>query len=101
MSSMEWKAGDWAIYRKQKHGTSPGPRAHDLHPATAGDTYAYVVDKYWIVESIMPDGTLQLRTRRGKRHTIAADDPHLRKPHWWERWLFASRFQSIAPSPEQ
>jgi hypothetical protein len=95
MGSPVWKPGDWAIYRKQKQSASPGPRAENVHPATAGETYSYVVDKHWVVDAVLDDGRLQLRTRRGKLHVVAADDPRLRRATWWERWLLADRFRSI------
>jgi hypothetical protein len=98
MSSAVWKPGDWAIYTKQKFSTVPGPRAQGVVPAAAGETYSYLVDKYWIVESVLEDGSLRLRTRRGKQHTIPPDDPRLRPVRWWERWLLAGRFRAIESS---
>lgn len=60
--------------------------------AERGDTYQYVVDKYWVVQSLQDEGLL-LRTRTGKEHVVAADDPRLRLARWWERWLLADRFR--------
>lgn len=94
-----WKPGDWAIYRKQKRSTSPGPRAEDIHAAPAGETYTYVVEKHWIVEEVLDGGELRLRTRRGKQHVVRLDDPRLRRPRWWERFLLASRFRTVENSP--
>lgn len=91
----EWKPGDWAIYRKQKTSTTPGPRAANVRPSEKGDEYRYWVDKYWIVESVLESGELQLCTRRGKRNVVSVDDPFLRPPGWWERLLFRRRFTSI------
>lgn len=95
MKSVDWKVGDWAIYRKQKRSGSPGPRATAVYPDEHGDSYTYVVDKYWIVEAITDSGELQLVTRTGKRHTVAADDHRLRPPRWWERWTLAGRFRNV------
>jgi hypothetical protein len=95
----EYHAGDWVIYRKQKSSTVPGPRATNVHAASKGNLYRYTVDKFWVIDSIENDGTLQLRTRRGKRHRVAQDDPQLRKARIWERWLHRSRFESIASTP--
>lgn len=92
----QWKPGDWAVYRMHKRSTSPGRRAKHVHPAQSGDSYSYAVDKFWVVEEVIADGSTQLRTRRGKKRTIANDDPNLRRPKWWERWLFASRFSAVA-----
>ena len=88
--------GDWVIYRKQKSSKSPGPRATDVFPATAGDTYSYIVEKYWIVEDIDEEGDVTLRTRRGKSHKVQASDPSLRVPRWWERLLYRQRFEAIS-----
>jgi hypothetical protein len=79
--------GAAVIYRAQKFSSHPGPRAEDVDPAPNGDTYCYSVDKYWRVDEALPDGQIVVRTRRGKRHTLKADDPRLRPPSWWE-WLF-------------
>ncbi|MBX3440532.1 MAG: hypothetical protein KF861_23785 [Planctomycetaceae bacterium] len=93
-----WKPGEWVIYRKQKRSTSPGPRAEEVHPAPAGETYSYVVEKYWIVQQVLGDGRLQMLTRRGKTHVVAPDDPRLKRPRWWERWLFKARFRAVEDS---
>jgi hypothetical protein len=99
MTSPVWSPGDRAIYRKQKRSTSPGPRAEEIHAAPAGETYTYVVEKYWIVEEVLESGDLRLRTRRGKQHVVRPDDPRLRRPKWWERFLLASRFRAVESSP--
>ena len=66
--------GDWVIYKKSKYSTQPGPRAKNVSPAQSGDKYAYTVDKFWVVADVLEDGRLVLRTRRGKEHTVGADD---------------------------
>ena len=81
---VEFAPGDWVIYRKSKRSPVPGPRAKQIAPSVHGDDYGYVVDKFWIVQEVLPDGRLRLRTRRGKDHQIAPDDPNLRRPRWWE-----------------
>lgn len=85
--------GDWVVYRKQKHSTSPGPRAKGVAAAPQGETYAYTVDKYWVVKSQSDNSQVLLITRTGKQHEVALSDPNLRPAKWWERWLFADRFQ--------
>jgi hypothetical protein len=92
LSVDDFAAGDWVIYTKQKVSQSPGRRAQEVSPAEKGDTYSYVVDKYWIVAEVQADGKLMLKTRRGKQHVVEPDDPMLRKASWWERILYASRF---------
>lgn len=96
MLGIGFQTGDWVVYRKTKHSPQPGPRADNVVPAEHGDDYTYTVDKYWVVEQVKEDGTLLLRTRRGKEHTIRSSDPNLRKARWWERRLYRSRFESIA-----
>lgn len=95
---MEWNRGDLAVYQMQKRSTSPGPRAKDVHPAGSGDTYSYIVDKYWVVADIRDDGSLVLRTRRGKEHVVSPDDFRLRKPRLLERWLLSHRFPRLDAS---
>ncbi|WP_425396925.1 hypothetical protein [Aeoliella sp.] len=86
-------SGDWVVYRKQKHSTSPGPRAKDVAAAPSGETYAYTVDKYWVVKDCLEDDQVLLITRTGKEHTVPLGDPNLRSARWWERWLYGERFR--------
>jgi hypothetical protein len=90
------KPGDPVVYQLSKVSTDPGPRARDVHPAEFGETYRYLVDKYWKVADVLPDGQVVLVTRRGKRHVVHADDPRLRPARWWERWLYRSRFPDLS-----
>ena len=92
---LELKPGDPVIYRVCKTSTDPGPRAQDVFPAEHGDWYSYQVDKYWVVSEVLSDGSLMLVTRRGKQHTVPADDPRLRAARWWERWLYRDRFPAV------
>lgn len=92
------RPGDWVVYRKSKSSTAPGPRAKDVVAAKLGETYSYVVDKYWVVKSRPDEGTLLLSTRTGKEHLVAASDPNLRRVRWWERWLLADRFPALDQS---
>lgn len=98
-SASSYKIGDCVIYRKTKYSDHPGPRARRVSPAPNGDEYIYLVDKFWIVEEIQPDGKIVLRTRRGKQHTISSDDPNLRKARLWERYWFRSRFDAMLQEP--
>ncbi|TWU35789.1 hypothetical protein Q31b_52240 [Novipirellula aureliae] len=90
-----WKTGDWVIYRKQKNSKSPGQRASNVHPASKGDLYHYVVDKYWIVEKVLDNGDIQLGTRRGKTHQVNPKDSLLRHASWWQRLLYRRRYHAI------
>jgi hypothetical protein len=83
------------VFCKLKASARPGPRARTVSPAPHGETYTYLVDKLWVVEEIVPDGNLVLRTRRGKRHIVAADDARMHPASWWERLRFWGRFPQI------
>jgi hypothetical protein len=87
-----FRPGDVVVYRKQKSSVHPGQHARAVEPAPHGDDYTYCVDKFWRVEAVGPDDTLVVRTRKGKHLTIAAGDPNLRRPRWWERLLLRHRF---------
>ena len=89
-----FRRGDVVVVARQKFSTSPGPRAREVSPATSGDSYSYIVDKYWLVKSC-DDGELRLLTRTGKEHVIPADDFRVRKPTIWERLFARSRFPSL------
>ncbi|MEE2938505.1 MAG: hypothetical protein VYA84_21155 [Planctomycetota bacterium] len=94
----DWSPGDWAVYRKSKRSVSPGPRAYNIMAASKGDSYTYVVEKFWIVESVTPDKEVCLRTARGKRNRISLDDPNLRRPSWYQRILWRARFREVEES---
>ena len=95
-----FRRGDIVVVARQKHRTSPGPRAREVTPASSGDTYSYIVDKYWLVKDI-EDGELRLLTRTGKEHVIAADDFRIRKPSIWERLFLRHKFppQALLMTP--
>jgi hypothetical protein len=96
---LRFATGDWVFYRKLKHSASPGPRAVNISPAPKGELYSYFVVKFWIVQNVLIDGRLRLRTRRGKSHLIDASDPNLRRVSWWQRWIYKKRFRRVeAPS---
>lgn len=92
VSRKPFRIGEPVIFTKAKHSLAPGPRAHDVMPAAHGDSYAYQVDKFWVVESEDAEGRLVLRTRRGKQHVVAPDDERLRRPTLWERLRYRDRF---------
>ena len=94
--SREYRPGDPVIFRVTKQSTDPGPRAVDVHPAAAGETYSYQVDKYWTVSDVLPDGQLNLVTRRGKQRSVSVLDFRLRHARWWEKWIYRDRFPKLA-----
>jgi hypothetical protein len=92
---VQWKPGDLVVCARQKHSNSPGSRARHIDAAAGGETYSYVVDKFWIVQDIGADGQLVLLTRQGKQHTIHANDPRLRRVTLWERWRHRQRLHDL------
>ena len=90
------RAGDCIIYRLTKYSSSPGRRARNVHPERKGECYTYQVDKFWVVDKVNADGTLQVATRRGKRRVLDSDDSMLRKANWWERIVHSRRFPKLA-----
>jgi hypothetical protein len=88
----EYAPGDWVVYRKSKRSTTPGPRAQRVMASSKGEKYSYVVDKFWIVDTVLPGDKLLLRTRRGKVHQISVDDINLRPANWFVRLLYRHRF---------
>jgi hypothetical protein len=97
----QFKPGDPVIYRVTKHSRCPGPRARQIAPSPNGDDYKYLVDKFWIVDQILEDGRLLLRTRRGKTRVISRDDPNLRAPAWWESLIYGVYFPSRTAEPSE
>lgn len=90
-----FRPGDVVVYRKQKQSVKPGLHAKDIQPEPHGDTYTYLVDKFWRVIAVNPDNTLVVSTRKGKKLTINGDDPNLRGTRWWDRLFFWKRFPPI------
>ena len=87
-------AGDPVIYTATKHGTHPGRRAREIRPEPQGEAYVYAVDKFWTVTDTR-GRQIVLTTRRGKVHLVDADDPHLRRPSWWQRLIYRNRFPKL------
>lgn len=96
-----WQPGDWAVYRKSKTGPNPGRRAAQVMASSKGESYGYVVDKFWVVEEVLGGGQLRLRTAKGKRHVIDADDPNLRRPGMLQRLLWRERFRQVEMNQDQ
>jgi hypothetical protein len=90
--AVPFRPGDCVIYRRQKLSAHFGTHAKDIYPAPGGDTYTYCIPKFYRVIAMQPDHTLLVRTRKGRERTLVPTDPALRRAHWWERLLFASRF---------
>ena len=94
MRTEQFQKGDRIIFTKTKFGPSPGPRAEDIDPSLHGETYSYLVKKFWTVLDLEGDRLL-VQTRTGKRHWVDLDDPGLRAPTWWEQIKYRERFPAI------
>src|SRR6185503_8981091 len=90
-----YRVGEPVIFLVSKISQHPAPRAKQVFPATAGETYSYQIEKFWTVSEVLTDGHLILVTRRGKQHTVDITDPRLRPASWWERWVYRQRFPSL------
>lgn len=90
----KWSRGDWVVYRKSKRSRSPGPRAAHVNASSKGETYTYTVDKFWVVDQLLPEGQLLLRTSTGKTNVLAADDFNLRHASVLQRFLWRAKFQA-------
>ena len=89
---MRIKTGEFVIFSKPKMSTHPSPRAKEIYPAQHGDTYSYIIEKFWKVVQVFDDDTIEIETRRGKRHRVNTNTPLLRKVGVWDRLLFRKRF---------
>lgn len=85
--------GDIVVYSRQKQSTSPGPRARDVTASAGGETYSYIVDKFWIVAEV-GEQELKLLTRRGKEHSVDITDFRLKRPTFWQKILLRYKFPS-------
>lgn len=87
--------GDIVVYSRQKQSNSPGPRARDVSASAGGETYSYIVDKFWIVAEV-GEQELKLLTRRGKEHTVDINDFRLKRPTFWQKLFLKYKFPSPA-----
>jgi hypothetical protein len=97
----DYEVGDWVVFRKQKRGVAPSPRAKNVRPAQHGDDYGYEIEKYWCVCGKLAGNRIEVVTRRGKRHVVECADPRLRLANWLERWFLAARFPRPTPRPSE
>lgn len=88
--------GTPVVYRRTKYSRRPGPRASVISPAKHGDSYSYVVDKYWVVVERLPPDEIVVMTRRGKQLTLNTSDPNLRRANFLERLFHHQRFPKLA-----
>jgi len=97
MHTENFQKGDPVIFNKTKYSPHPGPRAEHIDPSSHGETYSYLVKKFWTVLECRDDHLI-VQTRRGKKHRVALNDPALRTPSWWEQLRYRERFPRIEES---
>jgi len=88
----QFRVGDKIIYHKPKSSFRPSPRAREVYPLEHGEAYHYIVDKFWKVDSVNDDGTLDVVTRTGKKNRIQATDPNISKVNPIQHLLYRKRF---------
>ncbi len=89
---MRLKVGDFIVFKKWKSSTHPSPRAKETYPAEKGDMYSYRIDKIWKVVEVVDQETIEIQTRRGKRHQVRVDPTYIRKAGLLDRLLNRDRF---------
>lgn len=97
MRTEQFRKGDPVIFTKTKFSAHPGPRAEHIDPSSHGETYSYLVKKFWTVIEC-GDDHLVVQTRRGKRHRLNINDPALRTPNLWEQLRYRERFPRVDES---
>lgn len=98
---MKYAPGDYVIYHKPKASTHPSPRAEEVSPAAHGDMYSYQIKKFWRVTRVPDEQTIEVTTRRGKRHHLRQDDPYLKKAGPLARLWHRHRWDPVQHAPAQ
>ena len=103
MHTEQLRRGDPVIFTKTKFSAHPGPRAEDISPSNHGESYSYLVKKFWTVLD-RDEHRILVQTRGGKQHWLNVNDPALRTPTWWEMIRYRERFPAIeevdSPAPK-
>jgi len=89
---MRIKVGEFVVFSKLKTSSHPSPRAKAIRPAQHGEYYSYIIDKFWKVVQVFDDETIEVETRRGKRHRLNKNTPLMRKAGLLHQLLSRHRF---------
>jgi len=89
---MRIKPGEFVVFSKLKTSSHPSPRAKAIHPAQHGESYSYIIDKFWKVVQVVDDETIEVETRRGKRHRLDKNTPQMRKAGLLHQLVYRDRF---------
>lgn len=92
---MRWESGQYIVFSKLKCSSSPGPRAREIDPASSGEAYTYLVDKFWVIKETLADGRVVVLTRGGKEHILDPDGGSCRHPSLWERLRYRQRLNDL------
>lgn len=90
--------GTRVVYTGTRHSPQPDPDARQLRPAPRGEDYSYVLDEYATVSRVLEDGAVEVLTSAGRRLTLAADDPRLRRASLIEERFHRDRFPPLEPA---
>lgn len=91
----KFKKGDWVVYRKQKRGAIPTKRAINIHPFEKGEQYSYQIEKFWVVQDVLPDDKVILCTIKGNKKTVNTKDPGLYKASLLQRFFLRNKYRNI------
>lgn len=89
---MRIRPGDFVVFSKSKYSSHPSPRAKAIHPTQHGEFYSYIIEKFWKVVQVIDDGTIEVETRRGKRHRLDKNTPLLRRAGLLHQLIYRDRF---------
>lgn len=98
---MKYKIGDFIVFQKWKTSTNPSLHAKDTYPSQHGELYTYRIDKYWKVVEIIDANTIEVETRRGKRHQLSLKTTNFRKMNWIDRWLMRRQLSKESLSDDK
>ncbi len=87
--------------RVTRNSTRLPPGAKQVVPSLRGESYSYVLDKFWLVMGKADSGKLRVRTRRGREFQIDPDDRRLRAATWRERAVWRHKFPPLNPPPRR
>lgn len=75
---IHYRAGDKVVYVQDQYSSHPGPLAKNVLATIKGELYQYQTEQYWIVQRVLPNGLLEVRTDEQQLRLVAASDAHLR-----------------------
>lgn len=89
---MRIRPGDFVVFSKSKNSSHPSPRAKAIQPTQHGEFYSYIIEKFWKVVKVIDDRTIEVETRRGKRHRLDKNTPMMRRAGLLHQLIYRDRF---------